>query len=170
MRATASPSSTSRCSGQFPYANCPAVPPEMVLLPRWFYYQHLRHVELDADHRRAAEHHVGPQAGAQLARAIAASANSSSTRPKRRDWACTPPKQRLLSGPISSSRPIGSGKRSSGSRPFRRRAIQQGRRLDARALRGLRRRRRDLPADDLHRHRPATASACRTTTPNSSGR
>src|SRR5262249_51483501 len=24
--------------GQFPYANCPAVPPEMVLLPRWFYF------------------------------------------------------------------------------------------------------------------------------------
>ena len=23
--------------GQFPYANCPAVPPELVLLPRWFY-------------------------------------------------------------------------------------------------------------------------------------
>jgi squalene-hopene/tetraprenyl-beta-curcumene cyclase len=24
--------------GQFPYANCPAVPPEMMLLPRWFYF------------------------------------------------------------------------------------------------------------------------------------
>ncbi|MCS6852995.1 MAG: squalene--hopene cyclase [Gemmataceae bacterium] len=24
--------------GQFPYANCPAVPPEMILLPRWFYF------------------------------------------------------------------------------------------------------------------------------------
>src|ERR671932_1397132 len=24
--------------GQFPYANCPAVPPELVLLPRWFYF------------------------------------------------------------------------------------------------------------------------------------
>jgi squalene-hopene/tetraprenyl-beta-curcumene cyclase len=24
--------------GQLPYANCPAVPPEMVLLPRWFYF------------------------------------------------------------------------------------------------------------------------------------
>jgi squalene-hopene/tetraprenyl-beta-curcumene cyclase len=24
--------------GQFPYANCPAVPPEIVLLPRWFYF------------------------------------------------------------------------------------------------------------------------------------
>src|SRR5205085_7960168 len=23
--------------GQFPYANCPAVPPEMMLLPRWAY-------------------------------------------------------------------------------------------------------------------------------------
>ena len=23
--------------GQFPYANCPSVPPEMMLLPRWFY-------------------------------------------------------------------------------------------------------------------------------------
>jgi squalene-hopene/tetraprenyl-beta-curcumene cyclase len=23
--------------GQFPYANCPAVPPEMIFLPRWFY-------------------------------------------------------------------------------------------------------------------------------------
>ena len=36
--ATASPSSTWRCSGQFPYANCPAVPPEMMLLPRWAYF------------------------------------------------------------------------------------------------------------------------------------
>ena len=24
--------------GQFPYANCPAVPPEMILLPRWAYF------------------------------------------------------------------------------------------------------------------------------------
>ncbi|MBV9126053.1 MAG: squalene--hopene cyclase [Planctomycetes bacterium] len=24
--------------GQFPYANCPAVPPEMMLVPRWFYF------------------------------------------------------------------------------------------------------------------------------------
>ncbi len=24
--------------GQFPYANCPAVPPEMMLAPRWFYF------------------------------------------------------------------------------------------------------------------------------------
>jgi squalene-hopene/tetraprenyl-beta-curcumene cyclase len=24
--------------GQFPYANCPTVPPELVLLPRWFYF------------------------------------------------------------------------------------------------------------------------------------
>src|SRR5262249_19793113 len=24
--------------GQFPYANCPAVPPEMLLLPRWAYF------------------------------------------------------------------------------------------------------------------------------------
>ncbi len=25
------------CLGQFPYANCPSVPPELILLPRWFY-------------------------------------------------------------------------------------------------------------------------------------
>src|SRR5207302_11342133 len=24
--------------GQFPYANCPAVPPEMMLLPKWAYF------------------------------------------------------------------------------------------------------------------------------------
>src|SRR5205085_4947910 len=24
--------------GQFPYANCPAIPPEMMLLPRWGYF------------------------------------------------------------------------------------------------------------------------------------
>ncbi len=24
--------------GQFPYANCPSVPPELVLLPKWFYF------------------------------------------------------------------------------------------------------------------------------------
>ena len=41
----------------------------------------------------------------------------------------------------------------------------QAARVDARALRGQRRPRRDLPADDLHGHRPAAAWATPTTTP-----
>ena len=126
--------------------------------------QPLRHVELDAHHRRAAQHLLGLQARAATAAESRASPNCSSNRRPRR-YGRAQPASRLLSW--------------TNLLPRRRLALQADRAvawarsavwLCKRAAAwmrehfdGQRRPRRHLPADDLHGHLPCAASASPTT-------
>jgi squalene-hopene/tetraprenyl-beta-curcumene cyclase len=83
--------------GQISYDRCPAVPPELVLLPGWSPI-HLPHVGLVANHRRAAGDHVGQSPGAKLA---GGTGNRRAVRPARSRVAGVP-----LSG-IGRSSPVG---------------------------------------------------------------
>ena len=80
-RSTASRASTWRLLGQISYDQCPAVPPEMVLLPSWFPINLYVGQRLEPDDHRAAGHHVGLPAGDASSIRDWAFANCSSGRP-----------------------------------------------------------------------------------------
>ena len=67
--------------GQISYEQCPAVPPEMMLLPKWFPVNLYNGQRLVADDHRAAVDHVGLPAGGRSRAAASASANCSSSSP-----------------------------------------------------------------------------------------
>ena len=107
---TASRGSISPCSGQISYDQCPAVPPELVLLPDLVAHQHLPHVGLVADDRRAAVDHVGPPAAARKSPRSAASAScfcATSTIGRRSAARASPNETRLvLAGSSSFAGPM----------------------------------------------------------------
>ena len=151
-RATASRGSTSRCSGQIAYDDCPSVPPELVLSRRGSNFSLARDVGLDADDRRAAVDHLGLQAG-PAARRRSRDRRAVPRRPAAP--AVAPDDAARLAGRTSSSASTGSSSGPSAGVPDVVAAAghPRGAPLDARPLRELRRPGRDLPADDLHGRR-----------------
>ena len=157
-RATASRGSTSRCSARSATTSARASRPSWCLLPSRLQLQPERDVGLDADDRRAAVDHLGLQAGAAARRRSRASPSCSAPtcragrRGARAGWS------RWTNFFLGVDRVLkwadrwAAGVLAAAGHPG-------GAPLDARALRELRRPGRDLPADDLHGHRAASASA-----------
>ena len=142
--------------GQFPYANCPSVPPELVLLPSWAYvnlyamssWTRTIVVPLSIFSATKPVRRLPPELGIR----------ELFLKPPETPMPPGPPPRRLLElGQLLSRRRC--GVQDGGTARFARADPQegcgQGCCLDARALPGQRRPRRHFPANDLHRRRPA---------------
>ena len=173
-RPSSPPAAPARCNsftkfylallGQFPYANCPSVPPELVLLPRWFYVNlyamssWTRTIVVPLSIFSACKPVRELPAAPGHPRAVPRRPPDTPLWPRRADARLVQldellPRRRLALQEAASA----------GCGPIRRRAVAPGRGVDARALRRQRRPRRDLPADDLHRRRPALPRRAPTT-------
>ena len=113
--------------GQFPYANCPAVPPEMMLLPRWFYFN----IYAMSSWTRTI---VVPlsifsrlQAGAAAAGRDGHRASCSCEPPETPLWPRPPSRELAQLDQLLPRRRLASARRSSagGLGPFRRRALRK---------------------------------------------
>ncbi len=155
--------------GQISYDQCPAVPPEVVLLPSWFPINLYHGQRLVADDHRAAVDHVGLRAGG---RARPAAGHLRTVSRAAREWPplrC--PGQNGGTGPVElgpvlphrrSQAQVLPATRLAAAAPAR---TGRGRTLDDRALRRQRRLGRDLSADGLEHRRAASAWATPTTAP-----
>ena len=135
--------------------------------------QSLRHVELDAHHRRAAQHLLGVQAGAPSCRANKGIAELFLRAAAQRRSGRAQPTSALHAGPTSSSASTGCIKMARALGPATRSpAVRSKRAADwmRRALPRQRRPRRHLSADDLHRHQPALPRRAATTRRRCNGR
>ena len=151
--ATPSRGSISRSSASASWDDCPAVPPEIVLLPDYVRLQHLQDVLLVARHRRAAVDHLGVQALLPGARDTPRSPSCTSARRK----AHVRPRARrgaLLARLLHAYRPRPSSAWTPPSvRPCARRRWRPARRGSTSGSAHVRRPGRDLPADHQHDHR-----------------
>ena len=128
-------------------------------------FQHLCHVELDADHRRAAQHLLGLQAGPTY------SARTGNRRAVRAAPA-NAPLASSADAPLAHGHQLFPGRRSAAealrilrSELGAQRGRRQGECVDARPFRRERRRRRHFPADHLYDHQSALPGLCATIPP-----
>ncbi len=137
--------------GQFPYGNCPSVPPEMMLLPRWFYFNIYAMSSWTRTIVVPLSIYLCPSSRCANCRRSVASPSCFCEPPDTPLWP-HPPTRRWLTWTnfflgvdwaIKFIEALGAAVRAAGRRA-------QGRELDAGPLRRQRRRRRHLSADDLH--------------------
>ena len=169
--ATASRGSISPCSGQFPYSACPSVPAEMMLLPRWFYFNIYamsawsRTIVVPLSDRRRV------QAGDARCPESMRIRELFLQPPETPRWPAKPTKQWLLVDQLLPRHRLAAQEaRAAAADPLRRRAVRKAAAWMRERCERQRRPRRHLPADDLHAIVPASASACRTTTRRCDGR
>ena len=92
--------------GQFPYANCPSVPPEMMLLPRWVYFNLYAMSSWTRTIVVPLSIFSAHKPVRQSAAGAGHRASCSSSRPRRRCWPRPPTQPLAHAGPTSSSASI----------------------------------------------------------------
>ena len=144
--------------GQISYDHCPAVPPELLLLPNWSPINLYRDERLVADDRRAAVDHVGASAG-HAARPRELGIRELFLKHPPIGRRCAARAQCEEPGWFTWDRFFRRLDRASSWpdrrwRPLRTPALAAAERWMTRPLRRQRRPGSDLPADDLEHHRP----------------